>query len=370
MANDIDTIKNLYSSLGYNSSKAEVKIKEDKSNKIDLIIEINKGKKTKISSIKFIGDKKVKDKRLRDIIASEENKFWKVLSKNSNFNQNLLNLYLRLLKNYYRSIGYYKVKINSQSAILNKDGNAYLVYSIDAGTRYRITKIETNADPVFDSKVFFTLNNDYKKVIGEYYSPFTIKKLLERLDTLIEDNNLQFVEHNVKEKVNNNGIAIKFNIFEGDKVLVERINIIGNNVTNENVIRSEFLIDEGDPFTNLGLDKSVAKIKARNLFSNVSSEVLDGSEKNLKIININVDEKPTGEISAGAGIGTDGGSFAFNISENNWLGEGKKVNFELEVDAESLSGTFNYLDPNYDFLGNSINYYLSSTSNDKPDQGY
>jgi len=370
LANDIDTIKNLYSSLGYNSSKAEVKIKEDKSNKIDLIIEINKGKKTKISSIKFIGDKKVKDKRLRDIIASEENKFWKVLSKNSNFNQNLLNLDLRLLKNYYRSIGYYKVKINSQSAILNKDGNADLVYSIDAGTRYRITKIETNADPVFDSKVFFPLNNDYKKVIGEYYSPFTIKKLLERLDTLIEDNNLQFVEHNVQEKVNNNGIAIKFNIFEGDKVLVERINIIGNNVTNENVIRSEFLIDEGDPFTNLGLDKSVAKIKARNLFSNVSSEVLDGSEKNLKIININVDEKPTGEISAGAGIGTDGGSFAFNISENNWLGEGKKVNFELEVDAESLSGTFNYLDPNYDFLGNSINYYLSSTSNDKPDQGY
>ncbi|RPG62909.1 MAG: outer membrane protein assembly factor BamA [Flavobacteriaceae bacterium TMED238] len=370
LANDIDTIKNLYSSLGYNSSKAEVKIKEDKSNKIDLIIEINKGKKTKISSIKFIGDKKVKDKRLRDIIASEENKFWKVLSKNSNFNQNLLNLDLRLLKNYYRSIGYYKVKINSQSAILNKDGDADLVYSIDAGTRYRITKIETNADPVFDSKVFFPLNNDYKKVIGEYYSPFTIKKLLERLDTLIEDNNLQFVEHNVQEKVNNNGIAIKFNIFEGDKVLVERINIIGNNVTNENVIRSEFLIDEGDPFTNLGLDKSVAKIKARNLFSNVSSEVLDGSEKNLKIININVDEKPTGEISAGAGIGTDGGSFAFNISENNWLGEGKKVNFELEVDAESLSGTFNYLDPNYDFLGNSINYYLSSTSNDKPDQGY
>ena len=214
------------------------------------------------------------------------------------------------------------------------------------------------------------MNDIYQKYIGEYYSPFKVKKLLDDLDKLIDKNNLQFVEHNVQEKVNNNGIAIKFNIFEGDKVLVERINIIGNNVTNENVIRSEFLIDEGDPFTNLGLDKSVAKIKARNLFSNVSSEVLDGSEKNLKIININVDEKPTGEISAGAGIGTDGGSFAFNISENNWLGEGKKVNFELEVDAESLSGTFNYLDPNYDFLGNSINYYLSSTSNDKPDQGY
>ena len=78
----------------------------------------------------------------------------------------------------------------------------------------------------------------------------------------------------------------------------------------------------------------------------------------------------TGEISAGAGIGTNGGSFAFNITENNWLGEGKKVNFEVEVDEESLAGTLNYLNPNYDFLGNSLNYSISSVSNDKPDQGY
>ena len=130
------------------------------------------------------------------------------------------------------------------------------------------------------------------------------------------------------------------------------------------------MLDEGDPFTNLSLQKTISKLKARNLFGSVKSEVTDGSEDNLKIINVNVTEKPTGEISAGAGIGTDGGSFAFNISENNWMGEGKKINFEMEVDTESLSGTFNYLDPNYDFFGNSINYYLSSTNNDKPDQGY
>ena len=110
------------------------------------------------------------------------------------------------------------------------------------------------------------------------------------------------------------------------------------------------MLDEGDPFTNLSLQKTISKLKARNLFGSVKSEVTDGSEDNLKIINVNVTEKPTGEISAGAGIGTDGGSFAFNISENNWMGEGKKINFEMEVDTESLSGTFNYLDPNYDFL--------------------
>ena len=97
---------------------------------------------------------------------------------------------------------------------------------------------------------------------------------------------------------------------------------------------------------------------------------MDGSANNLKIINIEVVEKPTGEISAGAGIGTDGGSFAIGISENNWLGEGKKVDFSLEADAESLGGILRYSDPNYNFLGNSISYYISSEDNDKPDQGY
>ena len=307
---------------------------------------------------------------MRDIIASEEDKFWKILTRNTNFNEELLNLDKRLLRNYYRSIGYYEVKITSQSANLGEEGKIDIIYSIDAGKRYRINKIATNVDPVFDANIFFPLNDEYKEIIGEYYSPFTIKKLLEKLDVLIEKNNLQFVEHNVQEKITDEGINVKFNVFEGKKVLVERINILGNSITNESVIRGEFLLDEGDPFTNLSLQKTISKLKARNLFGSVKSEVTDGSEDNLKIINVNVTEKPTGEISAGAGIGTDGGSFAFNISENNWMGEGKKINFEMEVDTESLSGTFNYLDPNYDFFGNSINYYLSSTNNDKPDQGY
>ena len=79
---------------------------------------------------------------------------------------------------------------------------------------------------------------------------------------------------------------------------------------------------------------------------------------------------PTGEISAGAGIGTSGGTFVFSVRENNWLGEGKQVGFDIDIDEESLAGTLSYLDPNYDFLGNSIRYSVSSTNNDKPDQGY
>ena len=167
-----------------------------------------------------------------------------------------------------------------------------------------------------------------------------------------------------------NSINIKFNIFEGEKVLVERINILGNNVTNESVIRSELLVDEGDPYTNLGLEKSVSNIKSRNIFKTVNTKVKEGSSNNLKIIDINVEEQPTGEITAGAGVGTDGGSIAFTVSENNWLGEGKNIGVNVELDADTLRGTLSYNDPNYDFLGNSISYYVSSETNDKPTQGY
>ena len=145
---------------------------------------------------------------------------------------------------------------------------------------------------MFDKSIFFSLNKDFEKIIGEYYSPFTVKKLLENIDEIIEINNLQFVEHNVQETVEDDGISIKFNIFEGERVLVERINVLGNNITDESVIRGELLLDEGDPFTNLGLQKSVAKIKARNIFNEVKSEISNGTEKNLKVINIKVEEKP------------------------------------------------------------------------------
>ena len=141
-------------------------------------------------------------------------------------------------------------------------------------------------------------------------------------------------------------------------------------MTNESVIRSELLIDEGDPFTTLALNKSISKIKSRNIFKNVSSEVKDGNNKDLKVIDIIVEEKPTGEISAGAGVGTNGGSFAINVSENNWLGKGNSLDFEIEVDQESLRGNISYANPNYDFLGNSISYFISNERNDKPDQGY
>ncbi len=370
LSKDIDIIKQLYSSLGFNFAKVEAKIKKIDQSNLDLLIEISRGERTKISSINFIGNKSIRTKRLRDVIASEEDKFWKVISRNTNLSNNLIEFDKRLLRNYYKSIGYYDVKISSNIAEINESGNANLVYTVDEGIRYTINKISTNVDEVFDKKLFFPLNDVYKDYVGDYYSPFKVKKLLDELDLLIDENNLQFVEHNVEEVIEGDSINIVFNVFEGEKNLVERINITGNNITNEDVIRGELILDEGDPFILLNLEKSIAEIKERRIFKTVNYEVVNGSKNNLKIININVVEQPTGEISAGAGIGTSGGTFAFNIKENNWLGEGKILSFDIEVDEESLAGGINFTNPNYDFLGNSLNYNISSEKNDKPDQGF
>ena len=371
LSQDIATIKKFYSSLGYNFAKIETKSKIIDEDNLDLIIEIDRGTQTKILSINFIGNDSIRSRRLKDVIASEENKFWKVISKNTNFSKNLVNLDQRLLENYYKSIGFYDVKVNSSNVQVDEQkGDARITYSINEGKRYTINKISTKIDPVFDKKIFFPLNKVFKEYAGDYYSPFKIKQLLEEVDRIIEFNNLQFVEHNVQEIIENDAINIVFNIFEGEKNLVERINITGNNVTNEEVIRGELILDEGDPFVKLNLEKSIAEIKARRLFKNVNYEVLSGSQKNLKIINIDVEEQPTGEISAGAGIGTSGGTFGFNIKENNWLGRGTSASFDIKLDKESLAGQLSYNDPNYDFLGNSIYYSIASEKNDKPDQGY
>ncbi len=370
LAKDINNIKSLYSSIGYNSTKVVSKLKKIDENTFDILIEIDRGTKTKIESIKFVGNKKIKGKRLREIIASEEDKFWKIISRNTNLSENLIRLDTRLLTNYYKSLGFYDVKVNSNLAEISNQNTANLIYSIDEGKRYIIKKISTNLDPVFDKEIFFPINKTYNKYIGEYYSPFKVKKILDEIDTIIDNNKLQFVEHNVEETIDGETISIIFNIFEGNKILVERINIIGNSVTNEDVIRGELKVDEGDPFTKVNFERSIADIRSRNIFKKVDYKISNGSKNDLRVIEITVEEKATGEISAGAGIGTNGGSFAINIKENNWLGEGKAVAFDVEVDKESLRGTLSYNDPNYNYLGNSIFYSISSEDNDKPDQGY
>jgi outer membrane protein insertion porin family len=370
LVEDVNLIKKLYSSLGYNFVEINPKTEKFDGNRINVSYDVSRGKKTYISKIEFIGNKKIKEKRLRDIIVSEEYKFWKFLSKNTFLNYANVELDKRLLLNYYKSLGYYDVQVLSNNAEIVDSNNTKIIYTINAGERFKINRISLNISDVLDKNKFEPLLNEFNKIVGKYYSPFKIKKLLDNLDILIADNDFQFVEHSVNEIIENENIEIKINIYEGPKQIIKKINIVGNNVTDEAVIRGELLLDEGDPFNKLKLDQSIARIKARSLFASVETNVQDSDVNDEKIINIKVEETPTGEISAAAGVGTAGGSFAFSVKENNWLGKGIALSTEFVLSSETFTGGLFYTDPNFNFSGNTVDFSIENTTNDKPKSGY
>ena len=151
-----------------------------------------------------------------------------------------------------------------------------------------------------------------------------------------------------------NNINLIFKIKESDKYYVEKINIYGNNVTQENVIRNQLELDEGDPFNEILLNKSINNLKSLNFFKKVDKSVKEGSSKNTKILNLSVDEKPTGEITASAGIGTDGGSIGFGIRENNFLGKGLSLDTNFNLSGETFKGKFGLTNPNFKNSDKSI----------------
>ena len=182
---------------------------------------------------------------------------------------------------------------------------------------------------------------------GEIYSINSVQNILEQIEEVTLYDEYKSINALVEEDIVDNIINLNFIIEEMPKVFVERINILGNNVTRENVIRNQVAVDEGDPFNLLLTKKSVNNLKSLNLFKSVNYKIKDGSDDDTKVIDIIVEEKPTGEIMAGAGFGTDGGTFIFGVKENNYLGKGLTVNAQLNVSSGSVKGDFSVTNPNY-----------------------
>ena len=362
---DINQIKSFYRARGYYFVKIDAEIEKLEKNRVNIFYSIDAGEKAKISKIYFLGDKKFRDKRLRDIIISEEAKFWKFLSQNVYLNQERIELEKRLLENYYRNKGYYEVDLTSSNVEYSEGEGFVLTYSINAGKRYKFKKIFADVSEALDSSAFFSLEPEFNKLVGQYYSQIKLYSLLEKIDKLSEQKELQFVNHSLLETLDDDGIEVKINIFEGKKFIIEKINIAGNTITNDSVIRGELLVDEGDPFSELLVNKSLNKIRGRNIFGKVEQKTLPGSTDDLKILEINVEEKATGEIMAGAGVGTEGTSFMFSVRENNWLGKGIYLTSALSISEERVSGNIEVIDPNYNFSGNSVSTSLNVSATDR-----
>ncbi len=365
LVQDKISIKSTLRKKGYFFSSVDIYKETLKDNRVDVIIDIKLGEKSKIKKISFLGDKKFKNKKLANIIVSEEFKFWKFISSRKFLNEEIINLDKRLLKNFYLNKGYYNVKINSSFAKLINENEFELIYNIDSGSKIYFGDLSINLPSDYDEENFNEIKNQFKVIKGSVYSVNKIENILEKIDRVVLSEQFESINANVVENLIENKLNLTFNIFEDEKVFIERINIFGNNVTSENVIRNQLLIDEGDPFNKLLEAKSINNIKSLNFFRTVESEIVDGKDDNSKIINIEVQEKPTGEIMAGAGVGTSGSNIVFGVKENNFLGKGIGLNANLNLGTERIKGKFSVNNPNYQNTNKSLNFEVSATETDR-----
>ncbi len=365
LSKDIDVIKSLTKDLGYYFANVEA-IQEDlDDNKVNITFKVDLGEKAKISKISFIGDKIYKDSKLRSIIVSEEYKFWKFISGKKYLNERVNKLDLRLLKNFYLNKGFYNVEINSSFAKMIAENEFEIIFNINTNKKIFFNDLQLELPTDYNKENFKTLEQLFSKVKGLPYSINVIQEILDEIDSITINEQYESIKASVKENVISDKINIVFTIEDTEKLMVEKINIFGNNVTNENVIRNQFLLDEGDPYNEILTNRSINNIKSLNFFKSVKKEVLEGKNSQTRVINIEVEEKPTGEITAGAGFGTSGGTLIFGVKENNYLGKGYSVNSNFTLNSDSVKGIISARNPNYKDSNKAAFASLEATETDK-----
>ena len=366
VARDLNIIKNSLKSIGYYFVDVKSSIIENNNNTINLIYDVELGKKAMIDKIIFLGNNNFKDNKMRKIIVSEEAKFWKFISNKKYINRERLDLDKRLIKNFYLNNGYYKVNVNEAFAQYTEKEKFILTYSINEGSKYYINETELILPDSYDKNNFSKIFQTLEKLKNKKYSLIKLSKIINALDKITLLKQYEFISASIREKiVDNNKIDISLIIGETEKSYIERIDIVGNNITRESVIRNEFAVDEGDAFNELLLAKSINNLKSRNIFKTVESRVIEGSKPGLKVVKIDIEEKPTGEITLGAGVGSEGGSIGFSVSENNYLGKGIKLDSSLQITEERITALLAVTNPNYNYTDNSLSAMIRTTVTDR-----
>ena len=372
LSSDINLIYNILKTNGYYFAKISSSKNVDETlNTLNLKIDVELGEKAKIKKIVFLGEKIFKEKRLKEVIVSQEHKFWKFISRNVYINEELINLDKRLLTNYFKNNGYFNVKIENSFVEFDKDSNFNLIFNITPGKKYFFNNFSLNLPSNYDAKLFKNITKKFSKLKGDTYSLLKVNDFLDDINDIALSRQYEFINASIDETIKGDRIDFEINISESDKFYVEKININGNYNTLEEVIRNNLIIDEGDPFNEILFNKSVNNIQSLGIFKKVKTDIKDGSNNSFKEIDINVEERPTGEISVTAGFGTTGETIGAGIKENNFLGKGIKLNTNFEITSESIKGQFIYAKPNFNYSDNTLFTSLkSSTSDFLTDSGY
>jgi len=350
---DVQRILDVYRKTGRYSVTVEPKIIERPENRVDLIYEIDEGTAAKIDKINFLGNTHYTGSELQEEIMSKESRWYRIFSSAENYDAEKMDYDKEMLRRFYTNRGYADFSVQSAVAELSEDNKSFiLTFTLDEGPRYEVKDVQIKSHiEGIDTKPLY---DDLEIEKGEWYKSDAVEKSVAQITDTLNKKGYAFVDVNPEfiRDTENNKIDIIFNIDEGERLFVNRINITGNDRTLDEVIRREFRIDEGDALNISKLRDSRRNVENLNYFSKVDIQTdMVGDDK--ADVNVNVEEKSTGYFNVGVGYSTTNGALLrAGVTENNFRGRGQEVGFNVGISQRTKDYDISFTEPY--FLGRRL----------------
>ncbi|MES2907316.1 MAG: outer membrane protein assembly factor BamA [Pseudomonadota bacterium] len=324
---DVQRIIDVYRRQGRYDIRVEPKVIELESNRINLVFEINEGDKTKVEKISFIGNQEFSDYRLRDVVTTTESNWLSFLKSSDVYDPDRLAVDQELLRRFYLKNGFADFRVISAVADYDRAKNAFFItFTIDEGMQYRFGAINV------ESTIPSINGEDYRSFVkseaGNIYNAELVDKSLEAVGVAIAKRGYPFAQVRPRgDRDPASGVInVTYVIEDGPRLYVERINVNNNNRTQDRVIRREMDIAEGDAFNKVFTDRAEKRLNALGYFKKVNIARTPGSAPDRVVLDVDVEEQSTGDLSFGAGYATNDGLIGdVGITERNFLGRGQIV---------------------------------------------
>ena len=346
---DVQRILDVYRRQGLYAAQVDPKIINLDNNRIDVVFEISEGPSTKVRAINFIGNSAFSDSQLRYVISTTQTNLLSFLKGTNVYDPDRLNLDRELLRQFYMKNGYADVRIVSATADLDRDGRGFFItFTIEEGERYRFGPIDVES--ALPSVNVDALRHVILTRTGRVYNAEKVEKTVEALTIEVSQQGYAFgqVRPRFERDEATHTMGIVYTIDEGPRIYIERINIVGNFRTEDNVIRREFRLAEGDAFNRLLVEAARKRLRALGFFKTVDIDTQPGSGPDRVIIVVKVEEQPTGELSFGAGYSTSEGVIGdISITERNLMGKGQYVRLGFSGSLERAQVDFSFTEPHF-----------------------
>lgn len=351
---DAAKIAEAYAQQGRISARVSPKIIRRSDNRVDLVYEIIEGRNTEVNRIGFIGNTVYSDRRLRRVLGTKQAGLLRQFVRRDTLVEDNLQFDQQVLRDFYYSRGYIDFRTTAVDAELARERDAYFVtFNVQEGQQFRFGEITVVSDyPAADAALYESI---LKLRPGVVYSPSHVENAIARMETQAIRDGLDFLR--VEPRINRNDrdltLDIEFVLTRGPRIFVERIDVEGNTTTLDQVVRRQFEVAEGDPFNPRQIRESAERIRALNFFENTSVEAREGSSPDRVVIDVDVEEQPTGSLSFGGTYSTNSGfGLAITFSESNFLGRGQTLNLTLSGAESNQNYSLSFVEPA--FLGRDV----------------